>query len=164
MCDVAVDFEEGELLEEQLNILREVELVGEVGERGGFFVSEEAKNFGRVRMVGWLWSGCKLELGLRLLVGLRSSGQHVVRSERSGGVVFDEVEIAGAVGAVDVCGEGEDFTVGFEGNMGGYESARANGGFCNERGCGEAGDYPITLGEVIVLGGDIGSIFGNNGA
>lgn len=115
-------------------------------------------------MVGRFGSGCEFELGLSLRIGLRSGGQHIVRSERGGGVVFDEVEVSGAVGAVDICGQGEDFAVGVEGDLGGYQGARTNRGFCNERSCGEAGDYPVTLGKVIVQGCNFGRVFGNNGA
>lgn len=88
----------------------------------------------------------------------------MVGRDRSGDASFDQVEVSGAVGAIDVCGEGEDLAVHLEGTVCRYEGTGFDWRFRYERMLGETGDDPIALRKMIGKRGRVWRVLGDNAA
>lgn len=121
MLNKSLDFEFGKFLKEEADIW-DFRRLHKLRHGSGMLVGERvdyALEVSVAELPRWLEQGL-----LRVFRDtMKYPRELMVGRDRSGNASFDEVEVSGAVGTVDVCGEGEDLTVHLEGTVCCYEGA-----------------------------------------
>ncbi len=80
--------------------------------------------------------------------------------ERRGFLVLDELIAAFGNSLIDISGNGVDIAIFAEGHVCGDEGAGTFWGFDDNGGSCQAGDNPVALGEVKLVSGHVGRVFG----